>query len=46
MKAAVYATSAIGRMLARDVVGSVGYLQSLAAKAAESLGLRPPAYRE
>ena len=34
VKAAVYATSAIGRMLAKDVVGFVGYLQSVAAKAA------------
>ncbi len=34
VKAAVYATSAIGRMLAKDVVGFVGYLKSVAAKAA------------
>jgi peroxiredoxin len=34
VKAAVYATSAIGRMLAKDVAGFVGYLQSVAAKAA------------
>lgn len=34
VKGAVYATSAIGRMLAKDVVGFVGYLQSVAAKAA------------
>lgn len=34
VKASVYATSAIGRMLAKDVVGFVGYLQSVAAKAA------------
>ena len=34
VKAAVYATSAIGRMMAKDVVGFVGYLQSVAAKAA------------
>jgi len=34
LKAAVYATSAIGRMLAKDVVGFVGYLKSVAAKAA------------
>ena len=34
VKAGVYATSAIGRMVARDVVGFVGYLQSVAAKAA------------
>ena len=34
MKAGVYATSAIGRMVAKDVVGLVGYLQSIAAKAA------------
>ena len=34
VKAAAYATSAIGRMLAKDVVGFVGYLQSVAAKAA------------
>jgi len=34
VKGAVYATSAIGRMVAKDVVGFVGYLQSVAAKAA------------
>lgn len=34
VRGAVYATSAIGRMLAKDVVGFVGYLQSVAAKAA------------
>jgi peroxiredoxin len=34
VRASVYATSAIGRMLAKDVVGFVGYLQSVAAKAA------------
>ena len=34
VKASVYATSAIGRILAKDVVGFVGYLQSVAAKAA------------
>ena len=34
VKAGVYATSAIGRMVAKDVVGFVGYLQSIAAKAA------------
>ena len=34
VKAAVYATSAIGRMLAKDVAGFVGYLKSVAAKAA------------
>ena len=34
VKASVYATSAIGRMLAKDVVGFVGYLQSVSAKAA------------
>jgi peroxiredoxin len=34
VKAAVYATSAIGRMTAKDVVGFVGYLKSVAAKAA------------
>ena len=34
VKAAVYATSAIGRMLATDVAGFVGYLKSVAAKAA------------
>ena len=34
VRASAYATSAIGRMLAKDVVGFVGYLQSVAAKAA------------
>jgi hypothetical protein len=34
VKAGVYATSAIGRMVAKDVVSFVGYLQSVAAKAA------------
>ena len=34
VKAAAYATSAIGRVVAKDVVGFVGYLQSVAAKAA------------
>ena len=34
VKGAVYATSAIGRLMAKDVVGLVGYLQSVAAKAA------------
>ena len=34
VRASVYASSAIGRMLAKDVVGFVGYLQSVAAKAA------------
>ena len=34
VKAAVYATSAIGRMMAKEVVGFVGYLKSVAAKAA------------
>ena len=34
VKAAVYASSAIGRMVAKDVVGFVGYLKSVAAKAA------------
>ncbi|HEY1782818.1 MAG TPA: redoxin domain-containing protein [Roseiarcus sp.] len=34
VKEAVYSSSAIGRMVARDVVGFVGYLQSVAAKAA------------
>jgi peroxiredoxin len=34
VKAAAYATSAIGRMTAEDVVGFVGYMQSVAAKAA------------
>jgi len=32
--AAAYSTSAIGRVVAKDVVGFVGYLQSVAAKAA------------
>jgi peroxiredoxin len=34
VKAAAYATSAIGRLMAKDVVGFVGYMQSVAAKAA------------
>ena len=34
VKAAVYATSAVGRMVAKDVAGFVGYLKSVAAKAA------------
>jgi peroxiredoxin len=34
VKAAVYASSAVGRMAAKDVVGFVGYLKSVAAKAA------------
>ena len=34
VKAAAYATSAIGRVVAKDVVGFVGYMQSVAAKAA------------
>ena len=34
VRAAAYATSAIGRVVAKDVVGFVGYLQSVAAKAA------------
>ncbi len=34
VRASAYASNAIGRMLAKDVVGFVGYLQSLAAKAA------------
>jgi peroxiredoxin len=34
IKAAAYATSAVGRVAAKDVVGFVGYLQSVAAKAA------------
>lgn len=34
VEAAVYATSAIGRMMAKEVVGFVGYLKSVAAKAA------------
>ncbi len=34
VKAAAYATSAIGRVVAKDVVGLVSYLQSVAAKAA------------
>ena len=37
VRASVYATSAIGRMLAKDVVGFVGYLQSVAAKAAAAV---------
>jgi peroxiredoxin len=34
VRAAAYATSAIGRVVAKDVVGFVGYMQSVAAKAA------------
>ena len=34
VKAAVYASSAVGRMVAKDVAGFVGYLKSVAAKAA------------
>jgi peroxiredoxin len=34
VKAAAYATSAIGRVVAKDVAGFVGYMQSVAAKAA------------
>ena len=34
VKAAAYATNAIGRMMAKDVVGFVSYMQSVAAKAA------------
>ncbi|HEY1452850.1 MAG TPA: redoxin domain-containing protein [Roseiarcus sp.] len=36
VKAAAYATNAIGRVVAKDVVGFVGYMQSVAAKAAEA----------
>ena len=41
VKAAVCATSAIGRMLAKDVVGFVGYLKSVAARPPPNSAHRP-----